>query len=187
MSRKRSRDTSCIIETRLFFDEGHTDDYLSLPSYLSPSLQLIKDYPLLRLEKNDQLIKINKIDVRQSTPEQVLGILESLTITKEASEATTKDELLYLTYIKGTDLQPEKHLAKNQVNYHSIKHLKEFSRKNLPNENLFLFQPLPLAIEHWAYCTRCDSESDQWIRLPEPKRFPTRHKHKKERSTQEVS
>ena len=186
MTRSGGRDTSRIIEIRLFFDVGHTDSYLSLPSCLSPSLQLIEEYPLLRLEKNDQLIKINKIDVRQSTPEHVLGILESLTITKEASGPPKKDELLYLTYIKGTDLQPEKHLAKDQVNYHSIKQLKEFSSKiNHPNKKLFSFQPLPLAIEHWAFCTRC--ESDQWIRLTEPKRFPTRHKHEKERSTQDVS
>ena len=195
MPRSGSRDTSRIIEIRLFFDEGHTDGYLSLANCLSTSLQLINGFPLLRLEQNDQLIKINDIDVRQSKPEQILAILESLTINGEASEPLTKDNLLppkkdqilYLTYIKGTDLQPEKHLAKDQVNYYSIKQLKEFSPKiNHPNENLFPFQPLPCAIEHWAFCTRCD-ERYQWIPLPEPRRFPTKHDHKKERSTKDVS
>lgn len=125
------RDTSRIIEIRLFFDNGHTDGYLSLPSCLSPTLQLIKAFPLLRLEQNDQIIKINDIDVRQRNPEQVLAILESLTINGKPSEPPAKDELLpptkdelptpkkdqllYLTYIKGTDLKPEKHLSKAQV------------------------------------------------------------------------
>ena len=54
-----------------------------------------------------------------------------------------------------------------------------------PHEKPFLFQPLPLAIEHWAYCTRCDPYD--WIRLPEPKRFPTRHRHDIKRSTNDVS
>ena len=132
MTRSGSRDTSRIIEIRLFFDEGHTDDYLSLLSCLSSSLQLIKGFPLLRLEENDQIIKINEIDVRHCKPEQVLAILEGLNINGKAVETLAKDEvlpptndeppppkkdqLLYLTYIKGTDLQPEKHLSKAQVN-----------------------------------------------------------------------
>ena len=69
MTRSGGRDTSRIFEICLFFDEGHTDGYFLLENCLSTSLQLINGFPLLRLEQNDQLIKINDIDVRQSKPE----------------------------------------------------------------------------------------------------------------------
>ena len=84
---------------------------------------MIREFPLLRLEQNDLIIKINDIDVRQSNPEQFLAILKGLTINEKAGEPlsvgknlpTAKDEFLYLTYIKGTDVRPEKHLSKGQV------------------------------------------------------------------------
>ena len=123
MTRSGGRDQSRIIEIRSYFDKGDNDAYLSLPEHLGPSLQLIGEFPLLRLEQNDLIIKINDIDVRQSNPEQVLAILKGLKINEKDVEPlsvgknlpTAKDELLYLTYIKGTDVRPEKHLSKGQV------------------------------------------------------------------------
>ena len=123
MTRNGGRDQSTIIEIRSYFDRGDNDVYLSLPEHLGPSLQLIREFPLLRLEQNDLIIKINDIDVRQSNPEQFLAILKGLTINEKAGEPlsvgknlpTAKDEFLYLTYIKGTDVRPEKHLSKGQV------------------------------------------------------------------------
>ena len=123
MTRSGGRDQSRIIEIRSYFDKGDNDAYLSLPEHLDSSLQLIKEFPLLQLEQNDLIIKINGIDVRQSNPEQVLAILKGLKINEKDVEPlsvgknlpTAKDELLYLTYIKGTDVRPEKHLSKGQV------------------------------------------------------------------------
>ena len=123
MTRSGGRDQSRIIEIRSYFDKGDNDAYLSLPEHLGPSLQLIGEFPLLRLEQNDLIIKINDIDVRQSNPEQILAILKGLKINEKDVEPlsvgknlpTAKDELLYLTYIKGTDVRPEKHLSKGQV------------------------------------------------------------------------
>ena len=123
MTRSGGRDQSRIIEVRSYFDKGDNDAYLSLPEHLGSSLQLIKEFPLLRLEQNDLIIKINNIDVRQSNPEQILAILKGLKINEKAGEPlsvgnnlpTAKDEFLHLTYIKGTDVRPEKHLSKGQV------------------------------------------------------------------------
>lgn len=119
MTRSGRRDQSRIIEIRSYFDKGDNDAYLSLPEHLDSSLQLIKEFPLLQLEQNDLIIKINNIDVRQSNPEQILALLKGLTISEPLAVgknlSTAKDELLYLTYIKGTDVRPEKHLSKGQV------------------------------------------------------------------------
>ena len=119
MTRSGGRDQSRIIEIRSYFDKGDNDAYLSLPEHLGSSLQLIKEFPLLRLEQNDLIIKINDIDVRQSNPEQILAILKGLKINEPLSVGnnlpTAKDEFLHLTYIKGTDVRPEKHLSKGQV------------------------------------------------------------------------
>jgi hypothetical protein len=131
MTRSGGRDVSQIIEIRSFLDKEAITIFLSLLECLSPSLQLIQEFPLLHLEEKDQILKINNTDVRQFTPEQVHAILKGLNYNgKELVPPTdeellpsaegdvpppVKDELLFLTYIKGADLRPEKHLSKNEV------------------------------------------------------------------------
>ena len=119
MTRRGGRDTSRIIEIHLFFDKEHKHDYLSLSQHLGPTLQLLKAFPLLDLQEKDQIIKLNGKDVRQSSPEQLFAILEELTpndhVPENEYQPSSKDQLLHLTYIKGEDCQPEKHLSKNQV------------------------------------------------------------------------
>ena len=44
---------------------------------------------------------------------------------------------------------------------------------------------MPIATEHWALCTRCDPFD--YFRLTEPRRFPKKHKHTRERTTEDVS
>ena len=77
---------------------------------LGPTLQLVKAFPLLDLEVSDKIIKINGNDVRQSSPEEVFKILNSIIpndYTPESeSQLPSKDQLLRLTYIKGDDFQP---------------------------------------------------------------------------------
>ena len=120
MTRSGGRDTSRIIEIHLFFDKQHKDDYLSICQYLSSTLQIIRPFPLLCLEENDQIIKVNDKDVRQCTVEQLANILNGLTPNdynpENECQTPAKEQLLHLTYIKGEDLQPQKHLSKEQVN-----------------------------------------------------------------------
>ena len=82
-------------------------------------MQLTKPFPLLRLETNDQIVQINDTDVRQSNPEQFLLTLKGLASNKlsfgDAPKIQSKDQLLFLTYIKGNDVLPEKHLYKDTV------------------------------------------------------------------------
>ena len=131
MTRSGGRDTSRIIEIRAFLDKELITTLFSLVESLSPSLQLIQKFPLLGLEEQDQILKINKTDVRQFTPEQVRAALKGLNYYgKELVPPTdeevlpsaegdgpppAKDELLFMTYIKGADLRPEKHLSTNEV------------------------------------------------------------------------
>ena len=119
-TRRGGRDTSRIIEIHLFYDKEHRESYLSLLQHLSPSLQLEKAFSLLDLEEKDQIIKVNGIDVRQHDLKQFSAILEGLVPNDPNSEnepqPSSKDQLLRLTYIKGEDLQPQKHLSKEQVN-----------------------------------------------------------------------
>ena len=130
MTRSGGRDASQIIEIRSFLDKEAITTFLSLLECLSPSLQLIQEFPLLQLKEKDQILKINNTDVRQFTPEQVYAILKGLNYNgKELVPPTdeellpsaegdvptpAKKELLSLTYIKGADLRPEKHLS-NEV------------------------------------------------------------------------
>jgi hypothetical protein len=44
---------------------------------------------------------------------------------------------------------------------------------------------MPIATEHWAFCTRCDPFD--YFELSEPRRFPTKHRHNRDRETEDVS
>ena len=44
---------------------------------------------------------------------------------------------------------------------------------------------MPIATEHWVFCTRCDPFD--YFRLYETRRFPNNHKHDRERRTEDVS
>ena len=116
MTRSGKRDTSRVIEIRMYFDAEYRETYLSLIECLSPTLGLTKPFELLKLEDKDQIIQINGRDVRQSSPKDLLLILERLTanVQGDVSAKPSKEELLTLTYIKGKELQ-EKHLSKDQV------------------------------------------------------------------------
>ena len=112
MTRLGGRDTSRVFEIHLFCDEEYRKDYLSLLHHLSPTLQVMKKFPLLELEETDQIIKVNGIDVRQYDPKKFIQILEALPSNKPTPEhePLEKDQLLSLTYIKRENLKPEKYL-----------------------------------------------------------------------------
>ena len=105
MTRAGGRDTSRIIEIRVFFDEELAERYSSFTKYLGPSLQFVKPFELLGIEERDQLIKVSDIDVRQMNPGNVADIL------KQLRHKIPREELLKLTYVKGSNLIPEKHLS----------------------------------------------------------------------------
>ena len=117
---RRGRDTSKIIQVQAFLDQDQRGNYLKLEECLSPTLQLIKPFPLLHIEENDQIIKINNIDVRQSSLEQFMTILKGLTPNYTDGGSPNGDEILKLTYIKGSDLKPERHLSVYQVPLHIL-------------------------------------------------------------------
>ena len=112
---RRGRDTSKIIQVQAFLDHDQRGNYLKLEECLSPTLQLTKPFPLLRIEENDQIIKINNVDVRQSNLAQFMEILKGLTPNWIDVGSPNGDEILKLTYIKGSDLKPERHLSAYQV------------------------------------------------------------------------
>ena len=117
---RRGRDTSKIIQVQAFLDQDQRGNYLKLEECLSPTLQLTKPFPLLHIEENDQIIKINNIDVRQSSLEQFMTILKGLTPNYIDAGSPNGDEILKLTYIKGSDLKPERHLSVYQVPLHIL-------------------------------------------------------------------
>ena len=117
---RRGRDTSKIIQVQAFLDQDQRGNYLKLEECLSPTLQLTKPFPLLHIEENDQIIKINNIDVRQSSLEQFMTILKGLTPNYIDVGSPKGDEILKLTYIKGSDLKPERHLSVYQVALHIL-------------------------------------------------------------------
>ena len=112
---RRGRDNSKIIAVQAFLDQDQRGNFLKLEECLSPTLQLTKPFPLLHIEENDQIIKINNIDVRQSSLEQFMTILKGLTPNWIDVGSPNGDEILKLTYIKGSDLKPERHLLAYQV------------------------------------------------------------------------
>ena len=119
-TRRGGRDTSKIIEVQAFLDQDQRSNYLKLEECLSPTLQLTKPFPLLHIEENDQIIKINNIDVRQSSLEQFMTILKGLTPNYIDVGSPNGDEILKLTYIKGSDFKPERHLSVYQVALHFL-------------------------------------------------------------------
>ena len=115
MTRQGGRDTAKIIEIQTFLDQDQRCNYLKLEECLSPTLQLTKPFPLLGFEENDQIIKINTFDVRQSSLKQFMEILKGLTPNWIDVGSPNGDEILKLRYIKGSDLKPERHLSPYQV------------------------------------------------------------------------
>ena len=119
MTRSGKRDTARVIEIRFYFDKHCKEAYFSLVDCLSPTLRLTSPFPLFQLEESDQIVQINSTDVRQCSPEQFRLILEGISLNEwssgDAPKPPTKDQLQFLTYIKGKDLEPQKHLSKDQV------------------------------------------------------------------------
>ena len=104
-TRRGGRDLSVVFETRLFFDEEYSQEYRLLWKYLSPSLQFIKPFPLLRMEKDDQIIRLNDEDVRGKDPNYIFERLKALK-TNLKNTTPRGSEVLKLTCIKGKDLIP---------------------------------------------------------------------------------
>ena len=108
-TRGGGRDLSVIVETRFFFDKEFSDDYCLLWKCLSPSLQFSEPFPLLRLEKNDQLIRLNDEDIRGKSPKYVFDRLKGLKVNEKDTNPRGL-EVVRLVCIKGKDLIPERHL-----------------------------------------------------------------------------
>ena len=80
-TRLGGRDTSQIFEVQAFLDQDQRGNYLKLEECLSPTLQLTKPFSLLRIEETDQIIKINYIDVWQSSLEQFMKTTSSVHVS----------------------------------------------------------------------------------------------------------
>ena len=125
-TRGGGRDLANIVETRLFFDKEFKNDYCTLWQCLSPSLQFTEPFPLLRFEKDDQLIRLNNEDIRGRNPEYVFQKLQNLKVNSRESQPRS-NEVLKLTFIRGKDVIPEKHLESKV--FSSINYLLSYASK----------------------------------------------------------
>ena len=121
--RTSQRDVSQIIELKFYMDQEYHSDFVSLADCLSPTLpQLFKPFPALRLEMNDMIIKFNDKDVRDKTPEYIRDLLIRLDVNYKEPMYESENTLV-ITFIKGKDFRPERHLIKVSIQSKAIKKL----------------------------------------------------------------
>ena len=112
-TRLGGRDTGKVIELSFYNDDEYLTEHLEFLDCVGPTLKMSDCFPLFRLEKGDQIIKLNKIDVRTKTKEDFMDLFNSLDVNFK--EATKKGkEVVRITYIPAKDVKPI-HLSKDRV------------------------------------------------------------------------
>ena len=112
-TRLGGRDTGQVIELSFYNDEEFSQEHVEFLDCVGPTLKMEDCFPLFRIEKGDQIIKLNKIDMRTKSKEDFMNVYSSLDVNYK--EAKTKGkEVVRITYIPAKDVKPI-HLSKDRV------------------------------------------------------------------------
>ena len=114
-TRLGGRDTGKVIELSFYNDEEFSTEEIEFLDCVGPTLKMEDCFPLFRLEKGDQIIKLNNSDMRTKTKEDFMNMFSSLDVNFKESKKKGK-EVVQITYIQANDVKPI-HVSKDRVHH----------------------------------------------------------------------